>query len=416
MLSDTQIRSSRLGVEGKLGLVILAILLLAEVLWSARGPNTEKTDFSLTYVGATILERGQAAQLYDRNTQIQVRDSLFADPNPLLFEHPPFEALLLSPLAKLPYRNAYLLWGVLNTAILLLLVVTLRPYCPWPTQDLVYVCLWPLFAPLGVALFQGQPSIIALAGYSAAYIQLKNQKDFYAGAGFGLALFRFQLALPFVVILLLRRKWRFMGGFACSAGLLTLLSVLAVGFRGIEQYARFLGAVGTNPQDQSYGSAVDMGSIYGLLYALLGEVVSPPVLIAMVVTLSLALLWYIAKKWTRADAASSRSLVFVAAVGASLTVGGHVFTHDFSPLMLAMLVAGGVFFTENLAKQARSLGIAMRVVLVMLWSFPLYFVLVALHGLFLLCPIVLLFAFSALVGAKYVNSYAGRASALATAS
>src|SRR5579862_8045478 len=96
-----------LGPEGKLGLLALAVLLVGGIVWSARGPRTEKTDFSLTYVGATIVEQGESAHLYDRSYQIKLRDSLFADPNPLLFEHPPFEALLLSPLARLSYRNAY---------------------------------------------------------------------------------------------------------------------------------------------------------------------------------------------------------------------------------------------------------------------------------------------------------------------
>src|SRR5215467_7607188 len=92
--------NSSLGLnERTLGLLGLAVVLAAAVLWSARGAQVEKTDFSLTYVGAYIVHAGAGANLYDIELQKKVRNTLFRDPNPLFYEHPPFEALLLSPLA-----------------------------------------------------------------------------------------------------------------------------------------------------------------------------------------------------------------------------------------------------------------------------------------------------------------------------
>src|SRR5215469_8672949 len=77
----------------------VAVLLFSAVFWTTGGPNVEKTDFSLTYVGAKIVHDGRGRELYDLNLQKQIRNSLYQHPVPLLFEHPPFEALLLSPLA-----------------------------------------------------------------------------------------------------------------------------------------------------------------------------------------------------------------------------------------------------------------------------------------------------------------------------
>src|SRR5438552_6113449 len=141
--------------EATLGLLAAAILLLGAVLWSSHGPNAEKTDFSLTYVGARIIHQGLGSRLYDINFQRQVRDSLFQHPNPLFYEHPPFEALLLSPLAALPFRTAYMLWGLFNVIVWLALIFFMRPYLPRPREDLGYLALWVLFAPLAVALYQG---------------------------------------------------------------------------------------------------------------------------------------------------------------------------------------------------------------------------------------------------------------------
>src|SRR5438034_6039504 len=144
--------------DGTLGLAMAAILLATAVIWAAHGPNVEKTDFSLTYVGAKLVHTGFGGRLYDIALQKQTRDTLFQHPSPLFFEHPPFEALLLSPLAALPFRTAYLIWGLFNVAVWVLLIFFLRTHLPWPREELGYLSLWLLFAPLGVALYQGQSS------------------------------------------------------------------------------------------------------------------------------------------------------------------------------------------------------------------------------------------------------------------
>jgi len=83
-----------------------AILLLGAVLWADRSSLTEKTDFSVTYIGARMVHEGQGARLYDLAEQRKLKAVLLPNAEPLTFEHPPFEALLLSPLGGLPYRTA----------------------------------------------------------------------------------------------------------------------------------------------------------------------------------------------------------------------------------------------------------------------------------------------------------------------
>jgi len=158
--------------DSTLALAALAILLAAAVLWSARGVNVEKTDFALTYVGDHIVHTGMGRHLYDVGLQVHLRDSMFQAPSPLYFEHPPFEAVALSPLAAFQFRTAYTIWGLFNVAVLLAAIVWLRPYLPWPSEDIAYLFLWLLFAPLLVAIYQGQSSIVVLAAYAAAFVLL----------------------------------------------------------------------------------------------------------------------------------------------------------------------------------------------------------------------------------------------------
>jgi len=380
--------------DGTLGLAMAAILSFTAVIWAARGPNVEKTDFSLSYVGAKLVHTGLTSRLYDIGLQKQTRDTLFERPSPLFFEHPPFEALLLSPLASFSYRAAYTIWGLLNASVWLVLMIVLRPHLPWPREDLAYIVLWFLFAPLGVALYQGQSSILLLAFYAASFLQLRRGSEFMAGALLGLGLLKFQFVLPLAAIFLFRKRWRFLFGFATTAAFLVLLSVVGVGWRGLLDYIRFLLAIGSNPQNVSYGSGVDMPTIHGLVYAIVGHWLNPAVLNAVVAGLSVFLLGLVAWRWTSVGAGSR--LMFAAAISASLLAGSHMFTHDFSPMLLAMFIVAAELNRLQMNVGRRILTIT----LVVFWIFPVYFLCVTWHCLFVMCPVLLLFTWCAVRGAE----------------
>jgi hypothetical protein len=381
--------------ENTLALLGAAVLLLGAVLWTVRGPLTEKTDFSVTYVGAWMVHNGQGSTVYDLGEQRKVRDSLFAHPNPLIYEHPPFEALLLAPLAALPYRTAYLIWGLANALIWLVLPYIVRPYAPVPNDTLGYLTLWFLFTPLGVTLYQGQSSLLLLLLYLITFINLKRGSDVTAGLCLGLGLFKFQFVLPFVLIFFLRRKWRFLAGFLLTATVLGLLSLIAVGWQGVLRYIQLLLKVGSNPGNLSYGSAPDMGTLQGLIYAILGHRVSAGVVNSIVAAISMVLILFTAWCWRQRDrrrADTSFDLMFAGALAVSLVTGLHMHTHDFSPLLLALFLVAAHFP----GRDRLALRLALGITLVLFWIPPLYFALVAWHGLYLMSPVLIVFALSAL--------------------
>ena len=386
--------------DSTFGLLGAAIVLFGAVLWCAHGPTAEKTDFSLTYVGARIVHQGLGGRLYDLDLQRQVRNSLFQHPNPLFFEHPPFEALLLSPLAALPFRTAYMLWGFFNATAWVLLIFLMRPCLPAPHEDLGYIALWLLFAPLGVTLFQGQSSLLVLALYAATFVLLRDNRELTAGVALGLGLFKFQFVLPLVLIFIFRGRWRFLGGFCISAAVLGVLSWLATGWHGMVTYVRFLLAISTTPQNLSYGSAVDMPTIHGFVYAMAGTRISHLGLTVVVLALSVALLFLIARRWNSSFDRVANNLMFAAAVAGSLLSGSHMFTHDFSPLLLAMFLG----WAGLPSKDRRVLRAALIFALVVFWLPPVYFVLVAVHGMYLMCPVMALFVIAASLSAKYAGT------------
>ena len=372
-----------------------AVMVFSAVLWTARGPNAEKTDFSVTYLVARMVLQGQGAKLYDLDEQASLRAALFQHPNPLIYEHPPFEAFFLAPLAALPYRTAYLVWGASNALIWLLLPCLLRPYAPVPREGLGYLALWFLFPPLGVALYQGQSSLALLLFYALTFVNLKRGQNFMAGVYLGLGLFKFQFIAPFALIFLLLRKWRFLGGFLLSALTLGTVSLIAVGGQGIVAYVRLLLSIGNHPANVSFGSALDMPTLEGFAYAMLRHVARSTTITVVVATLSLALIAYTAWRWHRQDEdgpTSSFDLMFGAAIAVCLMTGIHMFTHDFSPLMLALLLALAHFPSRD----SPGLRFAVGTTVALFWLPLLYFALVAWHRLYLMFPLLLLFWITAL--------------------
>jgi alpha-1,2-mannosyltransferase len=407
MNSPSESRLGRELNEALFGLVALAVVLVAAVLWSANSSNVERTDFALTYVGAHIVHTGMGMRLYDIGLQVQLRDSMFRNASPIYFEHPPFEAIALAPLAAIPFRTAYLIWGVFNVAVVLALIVWLRRYLPWPCEDIGYLCLWLLFAPILVAIYQGQTSIIVLASFAGTFALLKSEHPLAAGLALGMGLLKFQFAIPMAMVFLFRRQWRFLSGFAISAIILGVLSWATIGWNGILSYARLLSKVESNPQNVSFGSVVDMPTLHGLVYAFGGKHLGDLGLNAVVSVLSIALLTWVTRKWNEG---SDFDLMFAAAVAASLLAGSHMFTQDFSPLLPSMYVAG--FAASQVHGKVSAVTM---VVLIIFWSVPLYFLFIEWHYLYLMAINLLVFTWACVRGANLERNQQASSAQILTA-
>jgi hypothetical protein len=379
----------RIELDKVVARLAFAVLLVAAVLWADRPPAMEKTDFSVTYIGSRMVYLGQGPKLYDLGEQQKLKRLLLPDAEPLIYEHPPFEALLLAPLGALPYQTAYLVWGLINVAIWLMLPSLLRPYAPAPRDDLGYLVLWLLFAPLGIALYQGQSSLLLLLLYAVTFIQLRDNHEVTAGLVLGFGLFKFQFVLPFVLIFLLRRRWKFVAGFTAMAGGLGVLSYIAVGWQGMLSYFKLLSAISNHPVNASYGAATDMATLQGFVHAVLRNSADAMTIRVIVALVSAFLICLVAWRWSRGEQENSNSadLMFAAAIVVSLVTGFHMFAHDLSPMLLAMLLV-----MANLPRQGnRGLRVTLQATLVLLWIPPLYFVLLAWHCVYLWVPVLIVF-------------------------
>ena len=215
-------------------------------LWSVRGRIAKgDPDFTVYYTAANILRQGRGASLYNAATQEAVQRQFTTDADirrgPLPYIHPPCEALIFVPLTLLPYRQAFLVWNLLNLGMLVGIAVLLRGILfslrPIPLWEWLLALL--AFFPVFVNFLQGQDAILLLLVFVLAFRALDRGADLVAGGWLGLALFKFHFALPLTLILVIWRGRRLAAGFAATASAVTLISLALVGWSGAMQYPAY---------------------------------------------------------------------------------------------------------------------------------------------------------------------------------
>ena len=315
-------------------LTLLAIVhILGAVSFIPSALRGRAADFRGFYVAGYMVRTGQASQLYNFPLEKRLQDELVSPEltvNPLT--HPPFEALWFAPFSYLPFRAAYLVYGAVNLAVLVLILPMIRRYFgnlapPW---DLLPVALIAGFLPICIALVQDQDSILLLAAFATSGTLLAERRDALAGVVLALGLFKFQVVLPLALLYLVWRRWKFAAWFSLTGSALAAVSIAMVGMAGARSYITTLLTMSTRSiTSQQQASValfpVAMANIRGLVTNL-GGALSPNGVQALVLILSVLTL----------AAVSIRRRSFGVAVTASAVVAYHLYPHDLSLLLLPM--------------------------------------------------------------------------------
>jgi hypothetical protein len=195
-------------------------------------------DFALYSVGARLLLSGHATSVYDLESV--ARELLpyaayygeGADPlkvGPLPYPAPTF--LLYAPF--LPFRPpvGFLLWVLVNLSLATYIIRALTNRLTersWSDTALVLT-----YFPLGYGLFVGQPVVVLLFAFFQAYCCWEKGRDFRAGLWCGVLLLKVQYPFVLVLVLLYKRRWRSLLGFATTGALIALTSLAAFGVGGV---------------------------------------------------------------------------------------------------------------------------------------------------------------------------------------
>jgi hypothetical protein len=323
-------------------LVATALLWMAVIngvlLWNTRAPIRQGYgDFASFYTAGTLVRRGLGAEIYNPAAQWKVQQEFAAEVQtrrgPLCYMRPPFEALLFSVFATWPYATALLLWTVVKLALLAAIPFVVVPggfwkerFPRWATVVLV-LGTFPEF----MDLLMGQDAALLAFLFAISFWQLATDRD--AGAGFtlGLALFKFQLVIPFVVMLWIGGRKRVLPGFATSAFAVLAISAVVVGWRGLLKYPGYLLAlnqatgVGIVPESQI--------NLRGLFALVVGRLSSPDRIYWVLAPVALGAIVYTGLIWRKAGGRSS-SLAEGFGLASIVALVTSYYTNDYDLLLL----------------------------------------------------------------------------------
>jgi hypothetical protein len=219
------------------------------VLWLGVGPlQIGRSDFTSTYVGATLLREGHGASMYNEALQAPLHAALIAPDREgnLPFVNAPLAAAVALPVSLLSLQAAYRVWSLVQLALLVVAVVVAIRAAPGrrtlPRLALVAIGLGAL-ACLGTlaTLLLGQWDGLSALGLAISYACLRGRRPATAGAVLAVTalIAKPHLALGLAAFVIGMRDRRLLLGAAGGVVASLLLSLVVASPDGI---AGFVGA------------------------------------------------------------------------------------------------------------------------------------------------------------------------------
>jgi Glycosyltransferase family 87 len=338
-----------------------------------------KNDFPVFYSNAQMVREGQAARLYDfaaENSFVHRVSDLARAPN----NHLPYELLIFIPFTYLSFGAAHVLWTVVSLGMLVGVALLMRS-TPLAGLSFRVTLLTALaFFPVWYCLLQGQDSILLLSLFAISFWLWKRGRDDAAGFALAMGLFRPQLVLPFVLVAFLAGKWKFIRGFIPGALLVLLVSASVVGVHGMADYARILLSQATQGSASALAQQWQihlglMPTLRGLLWIIVPANVPGNIRNFLLLSGILAGLLWATRALRGVKDGVAFDMAFATAVSAVALVSFHSLPHDFSLMILPLLIGGGVFASAD-DRAERGNPYTWVTVGFLLFFTPLYFVLI----------------------------------------
>jgi hypothetical protein len=201
------------------------IFAWAALAVSIRLLGSTPTDARMFRTGAVLC--GPDLYKYDRQAAVQTERGTFAP-----FMRAPFYALALRPLVRFDFRTA---WYAVNAAALAALMFLL-PAAVGRPKDWHLSLLTVFFLAFWLNLILQQDGAIMTLAVAAGLLLLREDRDALAGAVLALTLQKPTLFLALPLVLLLKRRWRALAGYAAAGAALAAVSIAIIGFGAVHDY------------------------------------------------------------------------------------------------------------------------------------------------------------------------------------
>lgn len=324
-------------------LITVASIVLAHYaqVWTVVPSTLAPTsDFAGTYVAATLVRTGHAAQMYDPATEQRalVQSGAPAGHDDIPFENPPGAAVVALPFSLLNAGAAWRAWSLLQLLLVALSIWMVARAAPWPAAmsrlpRLAIALLALAGFGTGLVLLEGQWDGVSVVGLAIAYVAWRRGRPVLAGfaLGFTAGIAKPQLVIGIAAYMLGRRDWRGIAGAIAGAAVTVVIGLLADGPRGIVSFVSAIATPHDSPTAEMQGSS-------GLFGSLLGQ--APGVYLLSIgagLTAAVVAGWLGAITRHRGDLLEPS---LCAAVALSLFASPHLLGHDLT--VLAPVLVGGL--------------------------------------------------------------------------
>jgi hypothetical protein len=316
--------------------LLIGLLVSYASLLRQGNAGMKQTDFVPYYSASHLLLQGHGGQIYDFHTLGRLEASLVyplqVKSGVMPYLYPPFFALALAPLATLPYSASYVLWLLVNLALLALVLLGLQRYACLAGSNALLLWLAALsFLPLFVALAQGQTSAFLLAILSATLFAARGDRWGVAGMMLAFALVKPPYAVPFLLVFLMQRRWRAVVVFGATSLLLLALPIPVLGPGATRGYLHTLVSASSWRTQIGGFEAQFNHSFAGFAQLLL----TGPEATVLYVVLSLVALILLVQCALRSD---TIDVPFGMATIVALLISPHVLVHDLTLLLIPVAI------------------------------------------------------------------------------
>jgi len=321
--------------------VLLTLFLFGWVLWFFpyddlldRSGTPLGADFSMFYVAGKTVAEGDAAALYDPAAAQTRLHNLFPGIDPhfaLPYRYPPLVALVMAPLACLPYPMAigcFMAMGLASAWLGLRLLLGENGVTSRVDRRLCYLCFlgWPVVLETWVG---GQASLFAFLIVSAGIVLMQRERYEWAGAVWALAAYKPNVLLLVVIGCVLFRP-RILRGLIPVGAVMFGLTWSVAGWGGILEYIDLTSQLATQP----WNVQTPFWKVHGIAQWLTPLIGSQAKLVTLLLGLlaTLGIVW----RWRQTDD-SPRSLLPYA-----LLITVNVLANPYIPIYDLTLLAVGV--------------------------------------------------------------------------
>ncbi len=276
-----------------------------------------RNDFVTFYAGAKL---AGTPNLYSRAANLELNKALVGDDMGVMYIRPPFYAAILKPLSALPFLPAYALFTFVSLASYIWFVVRFTKECP------ALPFLAAISIPFLATLLAGQDASFMMAILGGSILLTRKNKEFSAGLVLSLCAYKFHLFLLVPVLLLMKRRWRTLGGGVCGIAGLAAIGAIVNGPGSLGEWIKAVRNPWINP------GAAGMPNLHGLVAILNGDVRLEAILTGVV---CLVFLWMT----LRTD---NYELLFAASLVGGLLVSYHSMIDDdliLFPVMILVLAS-----------------------------------------------------------------------------